>query len=56
MKEISINNDIFEDVKKINSIKGINDKIINMFELYNKINLNNDWIINSKNSKTKEKI
>ena len=45
IKEIDINNNnIFEDVEKINSIKGINDKIINIVELYNKINLNDDAI------------
>ena len=49
---------MFLNVKKINSIKNINDKIINIFEFYNNIYLNNDEIqnltiskINKKNSK-----
>ena len=42
IKEISINNDIFEKIKNINRIDNINDKILNLFDLYNKMNLNNN--------------
>ena len=51
IKEIGINNDIFKDLKKINGIKDINDKIIHIVELYNKLNLNNAEIQNSKDIK-----
>ena len=55
IKEFNINNDMFLNVKKINSIKNINDKIINIFEFYNNIYLNNDKIQNLTISKTNKK-
>ena len=46
---------MFLNVKKINSIKNINDKIINIFEFYNNIYLNNNEIQNLTISKTNKK-
>ena len=50
---ININNELIEKLKNINEIKNINDKIYNIFDLYDKINIINDDIkqIDPKNNK-----
>ena len=46
MKEIYTNNIIIENLKKINNNNNINDKLINIIELYNNIYSNNNNEIN----------